>query len=117
MRATEDGRNWGGGNCVHESQRLFHRELIEVGEGEEIPVRICNFEQQRFGLEPLALAIRTGRVSAITGEQDPDVHLVSPGFQPAEIPFNAVPGARPFVLLIFAVIRLAIDDPLLRFGR
>src|SRR5207244_2648159 len=36
---------------------------------------------------------------------------------PAEVTFDAIPGARPLVLRVLPVIGIAIDDPLLPFFR
>jgi len=68
-------------------------------------------------LEALAVAFGAGGVGAVAGEEDADVHFVGFGFEPAEVAFHTVPGARPFVLFVFAVVRLAFDDEGLPFLR
>ena len=45
------------------------------------------------------------------------MHFVRLRFEPAKIAFDPVPRAWPLVFLVLAVIRLAIDDPLLPFRR
>ncbi len=67
--------------------------------------------QQRFGLEPCAIARETRRVCAISGEQHAHVHLVRLGLEP----FEEAPGAVPDVL---APRPFAVDDPrLVRFAQ
>src|SRR2546423_13065589 len=65
--------------------------------------------EQRIRLEPLAQTIGAWRVGAITGEQNAHVHFVGLGFQPAEIAFDAIPRARPFMLFIRSVVRFTFD--------
>ena len=45
------------------------------------------------------------------------MHFVGLGFEPAEIAFHAIPGARPFVIGVLPVIRIAVDDPVPPFFR
>ena len=45
------------------------------------------------------------------------MHLVGFGLQPAEVAFDAIPGTRPFVAGVFAVIGIAVDDPVLPLYR
>lgn len=66
-------------------------------------------------MEALARAGGTGAVGAVAGEQHADVHFVGPGFQPAEVAFDAIPGLGPAVVL--AVVGVSIHDPALGVGR
>src|ERR1043165_1084433 len=45
------------------------------------------------------------------------MHFVGFGFQVAEITFDTVPGARPLMRGVFAVIGIAVDDEVLNFRR
>ena len=96
-----------------EFQGVFYGKLVEISQRQQLAAAIGHFEQQRFRLEAAALAIRTGRIRPVPGEQDAHVHLVGLGFEPAKITFDAVPGARPFVFVVPAIIGVAIDDPFL----
>ena len=67
--------------------------------------------KKRVGFETSAVAVRAGRIAAIAGEHDTDVHLVGFRFEPFEEMLNAVPLLRaeacPF--------RIAEADPVLFF--
>src|SRR3569623_1332124 len=45
------------------------------------------------------------------------MHFVGLRFQPAKVTLDAVPGARPLVLFILPVVRLAFEYQLLMLGR
>src|SRR3984957_12344844 len=77
----------------------------------------ADFVQKGFGLETLAVAIGAEFVRAVAREGGADVHFVRLAFEPAEITFDAVPGAGPFVLLVLAVIGITVDEPVLPFFR
>ena len=61
----------------------------------------------------MPFALRAGGIGAVTAEEDADVHLVGLGFEPAEVAFDAVPGAGPLMFFVDAVVRVAVDDPVL----
>src|ERR1043166_1267687 len=85
----------------------------EVGNGKLIELReraAPPFPAKRFGLEPLATAIGTGIVGAVTREKDAHVHLVGRLLQPAEKPLHAIPILRPLLAVLLAVAGLAVDD-------
>ena len=67
--------------------------------------------KERVRFEARAVAVRTGRIAAIAGKHDTDVHLVGFRFEPFEEMLNAVPllraEARPF--------RIAEANPILFF--
>ncbi len=63
--------------------------------------------QQRFGLEPRALAGGAGGVTAVLGQQHAHMHLVSAALQPVEI----APHAVELLLPVAAPIGVALDDP------
>ena len=64
-------------------------------------------------MEAVSLAIKTHGVRPVARKKDADMHFVGLRLEPAEIAFYAVPGPRPFVLFILAVVRITIDHELL----
>ena len=68
-------------------------------------------------MEAPALAIGAEFVGAVARKEHADMHFVRLAFEPAEITFDAIPRARPFVLRVLAVIRVAVDEPVLPFFR
>ena len=68
----------------------------------------ANAPQQTLGLQPRPLAGRTLGVTAVLGQEHPDVHLVGLALQPLEKALQAVPLAVP----VAAPGRVAIDHPL-----
>lgn len=100
------------GGGVDEGEGALDGELVEVGEREFI-----GCEEERIGLEAFAFAFGAGGVGAVAGEEDAHVHFVGFGFEVAEVAFDAVPGAGPFVGGVFAVIGVAFDEEGLDFGR
>ncbi|OIQ70807.1 hypothetical protein GALL_475780 [mine drainage metagenome] len=69
--------------------------------------------QQRLGLELGAAAGRTGGVAAVLGQQHPDVHFVSFGFQVLKKAFDSKPVLTPLAV----PVRRAVDHPMLLLGR
>src|SRR5207253_2777999 len=102
------------GKDADELQRFFDCELIKISEREQVPASVAYFEQKRLGLKPASMTIRARGVGAISREHYPDVHFVGSGFKPAKVASNTIPDTGPFMCLVLAVIRVAINDPLLR---
>ena len=72
------------------------------------PIALSQPPQQGLGFKPRAAAVRAGVIGAVFGEEHPNVHLVTLGFEPVEkgpdpIPLSVLPGAfsgeHPLLLL------------------
>lgn len=118
----------GGDEGFDDSEGVADGEAIETGQGElrsggGIPTgQLDGFSEsggdaigEDFGLEASALAVRAGRIGAVSGEEDADVHFVGFGLEPAEVSFDAVPSAGPLVFGVAAVVGVTLDDPALVF--
>ena len=89
----------------HEAPGRLH-DCIGIGLAADAP-------EQALGLEAGAGASGTGGVTAVLGQQDPDVHLVGLGLQVLKEALDAKPVLLPFAL----PVRGAVDHPVLLLGR
>ena len=85
-----------------EVARIGNRKSREIRKREQVFVR-GDFEIERFGLKPSAVAVRASRIGAVAAEQDAHVHFVNLRFEPAEKPAHAIPTV---VLVIFVTVTL-----------
>ena len=73
--------------------------------------------EQGVRLQAPAAASGAGLVAAVARQEDAHVHFVGLGFEPAEIAFHPVPGARPLMRGVGAIAGIAVEHPTLLFGR
>ena len=110
------------GEGFQQGEGVGNGEGIEVGEGEgggDLTGVWWDFEtmEEGIGIEPASGAIGTGAVAPVAGEEHADVHLVSLGFEPAEVAFHPVPEFGPGTFRIGGVIVvLTFHHPALVFG-
>ena len=73
------------------------------------------FAKPGLNMQPPAIAGGAGLITSVAREQHADVHLISLGFEPAEVAFHAVPLLWPGIgRVIGEVARIALDHPLLK---
>ena len=73
----------------------------------------ANTPQQTLGLQPRPATGATRRVTAVLGQQHPDVHLVGLGLQIRKEPVDAKPVLVPLAI----PVGRTVDDPTLLLGR
>ena len=93
-------------------RRALRQKAFVGRQGSQSTGMAADAPQQTFGLQARAVAFTASGVTAVLGQQHPDVHLVGLGFQVFKEAFDAIPLLVPFAI----PVGRAFDDPLTLLG-